>query len=368
MRNVVSNSSSGLGQEGGSSRSTKHTVIQCPKCQTKFAVDAKLIMGLEAPKFHCSRCDHVFSSSEFNQSYLPFKELQSSLQSNSGQDDSLELKQTVQQAKNRLSSKSLEIPKEFAIERRTKAPHESEPVPERDDQQVTFDFFEDKPFEPEASFKSHDISFSDFPKSSIESALQDGLPTKPYPGLKRRTSLSKLFQNESRWFNLALLVIPLAVLLLILTATSIYISLSGNNDNALAFIMPTRPLAPPLGLFIQNTKLETIVLDSGEKARVIKGTVVNDSDTTLRDLVIEALLFDKLGQQISNIRVNLSASLAEARIKALSPDMINELQKGRISKQLELSPGDQSGFALVITDASVESARFYSARVHSVIY
>lgn len=36
-------------------------VIQCPSCQTKFAVKTSMLAGASTPRFHCSRCDHVFS-------------------------------------------------------------------------------------------------------------------------------------------------------------------------------------------------------------------------------------------------------------------------------------------------------------------
>ena len=40
--------------------SEPHMVVDCPCCQTKFAVESSLIATYETPKFHCSRCDAVF--------------------------------------------------------------------------------------------------------------------------------------------------------------------------------------------------------------------------------------------------------------------------------------------------------------------
>ncbi len=36
-------------------------IIQCPACNTKFAINESQILGVENPKFHCSRCSTVFS-------------------------------------------------------------------------------------------------------------------------------------------------------------------------------------------------------------------------------------------------------------------------------------------------------------------
>jgi len=42
-----------------------HTsIIQCPSCQTKFAVRTAQIEEVKNPRFHCSRCDHLFSLEE----------------------------------------------------------------------------------------------------------------------------------------------------------------------------------------------------------------------------------------------------------------------------------------------------------------
>lgn len=35
-------------------------VIQCPACQTRFAVESAQLRGIAKPRFHCSRCSHYF--------------------------------------------------------------------------------------------------------------------------------------------------------------------------------------------------------------------------------------------------------------------------------------------------------------------
>ena len=39
-------------------------IIQCPSCNTKFALNASQLAGIENPKFHCSRCNTIFSLEE----------------------------------------------------------------------------------------------------------------------------------------------------------------------------------------------------------------------------------------------------------------------------------------------------------------
>ena len=35
-------------------------VIECPSCKTRFAIDVQQLSGIDNPRFHCSRCNHVF--------------------------------------------------------------------------------------------------------------------------------------------------------------------------------------------------------------------------------------------------------------------------------------------------------------------
>ncbi len=38
-------------------------IIQCPNCQTRFSVAKAAVAGLDSLRFHCSKCDNVFSKS-----------------------------------------------------------------------------------------------------------------------------------------------------------------------------------------------------------------------------------------------------------------------------------------------------------------
>ncbi len=39
-------------------------IIQCPACQTKFSIDSTVVNAVSSPRFHCSRCDHLFRLEE----------------------------------------------------------------------------------------------------------------------------------------------------------------------------------------------------------------------------------------------------------------------------------------------------------------
>lgn len=48
----------------GTPKSIESIIIQCPHCQTKFALDSGRLEGIENPRFHCSRCDQMFSHND----------------------------------------------------------------------------------------------------------------------------------------------------------------------------------------------------------------------------------------------------------------------------------------------------------------
>lgn len=48
----------------GNAKSSESIIIQCPSCQTKFALDSARLEGIENPRFHCSRCDQMFGQNE----------------------------------------------------------------------------------------------------------------------------------------------------------------------------------------------------------------------------------------------------------------------------------------------------------------
>ena len=48
----------------GSANTVPHIIVACPSCTTKFAVESSVVAAVEDPRFHCSRCDQVFSLEE----------------------------------------------------------------------------------------------------------------------------------------------------------------------------------------------------------------------------------------------------------------------------------------------------------------
>lgn len=50
--------------KASTSTTVPHIIVACPSCTTKFAVESSVVAAVEDPRFHCSRCDEVFSLEE----------------------------------------------------------------------------------------------------------------------------------------------------------------------------------------------------------------------------------------------------------------------------------------------------------------
>jgi len=132
-------------------------------------------------------------------------------------------------------------------------------------------------------------------------------------------------------------------------------------------LAPSSPFAPPPELFVASANYEEITLDNGEILPVVSGKIENKSGTVLKDAVIEAVLFDKDGKEIFTSRSVASSPLIRTRIKALSPEMIKNLQSAGRNRRFSLKPGEQNDFVMVLFGEGAEKADSYLVRIYSVI-
>lgn len=181
-------------------------------------------------------------------------------------------------------------------------------------------------------------------------------------------------QRMSPLSTLALLLLPLIVCLALLGASTLYLR---NNlkasEKLLTSLFPGAAREAPSGVFIQQPKLETVVLDSGDVVNVVTGTVVNQSKKILTALTIEALGFSDSGKIITTERISAGNPISSnnATIKTLTPSNIKELQS-KEAKNFILRPDTKMRFTLVFTrpvrtsgeDANIASfaTRVFSAR------
>jgi hypothetical protein len=358
----------------GASFEQSQSIIQCPQCQTKFAVETNLLADLIDPRFHCSRCDFIFS--------FELKQLTPPPPSRSQAFSILEPRVEAANAASamplpapatstapawtmglptadRPASRGLEIPRPIEVSKRSSAPHESgtEAI---DATQMKFEFKRPAEFE-----KPFTISSFDQPVPLIsqpaKSEVRVSGPT---------TSASFEMQAPStRWSGLIFAIVPMLTFMCLVIGFSVYLRSDSDRAEKLfaAFTKAVPQVAPPQ-LSVENAKFKRIPLDSGETAYLVSGIIKNESQTTFKEVRLEGVGFDASGEMVARTQVDAGAQLAKTRIRSLSTDMIRNLQSGQLKNKIELKPGQSEEFTFAMLDGEISKARFFSTRIYSVAY
>lgn len=374
MQNKSFKMSAGLEQQ--------QTVIQCPQCQTKFALDPALLADVAAPRFHCSRCDFVFSIEvkapekrpvmEVERNTAPFhvpdmpksptdpvREEPAATSIPEPTPHAEPLSWSMGLPRNDKPTKSFEVPK---------ATHSigSFAAPATGGREA-FDY----------SQMNLDFQGSEAPQQAAAPAYRYEEPVAQTSNFGDRVPLSETHSAppafvpasaESRWTGLLSIAAPLVLFLSVTIAFSYY--LRGNAEGAehmLASLSRSTPQVAPAQLNILNTKFRHVVLDSGEGAFVVSGTIKNETAETFREIKLEGVGFGDDGVLVSRQRVDLGATLAKTRLRSLTPEMIKNLQSGQLKSKTQLKPGESEEFAFALLDGDASKAHYFSARVYSVL-
>lgn len=348
-----------------SSMDQGQTIVQCPQCQTKFAVDSAVLAEVAAPRFHCSRCDFVFAfetkaAAAAEKPMQNFAAPEPRAQQAESQPRAAAANQPsawtmgIPSVDRGGAARALEIPKNVESAPRASAPHETH----RDNfdfTQMKLDFR--KPVQSELPASSFDdISAFTVPEAAPQRSASNESP----PAIDYQRPVTS-------WSALVYTAAPLVAFLSLLIGVSYY--LRQNNERAeslYAAMADNTAQVAPAELNLLNPKFKRIALDSGEAAYLVSGSVKNTSDRTFHDVVIEGLGFDESGELVARTQVDAGATLAKTRIRSLTPEMIKNLQSGQLKNRVELKPGASEDFSFALIDGEPSKARFFSARIYSV--
>jgi predicted Zn finger-like uncharacterized protein len=367
----------------------RQVIVQCPGCQTKFLVGSASLKGVDFPRFHCSRCDNLFSldanllgadgtpESALPPPAHPTAPLQNDLFSDDHApavaveeipmgtvtrelapppaiDDfapvaesavkGLRFEPPSPPSPRVGSTRGIEIPKGIDGSPRVAPPVETRGEPSLENQ-IEFDFI--------ASSIPADRLFEESPRYTANSA----------PLQRELTPV----RRAVGWRGIA----PFGLSMLgCLALLGIFAFSIGNNraydTQVLNTLFPNAPQVASPDLRIIDTSFEKVPLSNGETIHLITGTVVNDSTEDVSNVVLEGLTFDGTGKVVSSAKVTSGATLAHSRLQSLTPDIIVKLQSGKNSRPLRIRAGDSERISLALTDAAARDARFFSARVYSV--
>ncbi len=329
-------------------------IIRCPACETKFAVESTQIADVEIPRFHCSRCDHVFAVEK--------KELQP---------PALRPQSLGGSAPGERPPPWALGDRPRALVRATEPPAPAEPsaaqlsATEREDQ-LTFGFVgsaasttEDLTEGPEAPLP---FSFSPGRNTDTTPPAPQVLMAQSAMGAPIPASLALTPWRAVAWLSGALLLTLLALVIV-----SHYFR--ANPSPATKLFYSAFPSAPHPGaqdLVIQGLRFKRITLESGDAVSTVSGTLVNQGESSVSEILIEGLAFDASGKLVASTRVNAASTLARTRIRSLTMEMVAGLQSGQAARRFELRPGESHDFTIALLDGEPERAGYFSARVYSV--
>lgn len=355
------------------------TIVQCSNCKTRFAVDKRSISELEFPRFHCSRCDHVFSLSEAGVSLNQHDSTAISFPADSAFGSIAYSNSSAPSTLQNDIPRALDIPKDLHDRGRVTAPHEDlSHDTNSDDAQISFGFAANRSSPAENSSRPtvlhpEESNSADrhapLPRATLDwfdRADQNKVKVDylPEPDL----SLPSHFSSNG-WRAVGLLLLPLLLLVGSLLLFSGYLN-SGPAESAglTGWPLAAAPQAAPLGLTLGEISFEQTALDSGDLIQVVKGTLENNSNSDFADIKIEALLYDRNGQKLTSRIASAASGLAQARLSSLTPQLIEKLQNKNLSRTVFLKAGASKDFLIALLPAlpDADQIEYFSARIYSV--
>lgn len=356
----------------------EQTIIQCPQCQTKFAVDSRLIAENDAPRFHCSRCDHVFAHEARSTEAAPaspratLHEPQTAAFSIDASVSSSPAAAIGAPAFSEPESWSrpaarIERPaRPFEVPRGTHSIMAEEPatvpVPEPTSySQMGFDFSQAAVAKPAASTSA--FTFGE-PLVTTPTAAEQ-----PQAARQRQPIAASLdiASPSGTWNSLVFAAAPLVFFLTAMLGFSYYLrGNTGSAETLYASLSSTAPQIPPATLRIETPKFKHVVLDSGESVYLVSGSLVNGSNETLKNIQLEGIAFNNEGEFVARTNVDIAATLGKTRLRSLTLEMIRNLQSGQLKSKFELKPGQREDFTFALLEGDASKAQYFSTRVHSV--
>ena len=351
--------------------SSETSIVQCPACSTKFSLKTAALENQPAARFHCSRCDHVFSidppevtlgtsvASTPNQSETPSKIAARSQIELDFRVGEAEPGITKPQSHDfRIAPRDVEELKNVA-----KMPAVELSPPINDD----FNVAPKKSAARDDQTKRALETFSrpqplqfDFSKSNVAPDTQ----IRPYTSPARASTDAK--RSPGRWSSAGMLIAVLLTGVLAFAALGFSISISPSLAEKLFALSPKAEQAAPSDVFVRSATIERVILDGGQNVTVLSGIIQNESLSNYRSVEIEASLYDDNDIPFASVLTSTSSGLAKDKLKSYPPAMLDVLQHSKAPRAGELKAGDRREFMAVFTDERASAAKFFSTRVYTV--
>ena len=287
-------------------------IIQCPACQTKFALSPENLKEQSNPKFHCSRCDYLFHTD-------------------------LGIKSRVE--KDVLPQKS----KDNTL----------------DQEQIKFDFV--SKFSNEETLETN-IKET---KKEIDSIKIPTSFTKEEDPIVHNNNFKPTKRTENK-YGIKLILYAVAAISVLIIAFSILIKSSHNSNLKLINLLESDlSIVPANDLIISNIKYQEVFLQSGDSINEISATINNNSENSYKDILAELILYNDKSLPFYSQKFSIGNNLEDIKLYSLSRDQIDELQNKKIPKDFKLKAFEKTQSKILFDNDLIRDAKYFNLRVYS---
>lgn len=187
-----------------------------------------------------------------------------------------------------------------------------------------------------------------------------------------------------------LLVGPsLGLIMLVALSTLPQRSWSNATFQLVENLLPLKRNIPKPGIIIEATRIQRIPINDDARVYLLSGSVRNDGDSPLSDILVEGLLYNNDGTRIFRGLNRISAVVGEIEARELTPEVLQRLNRDTNTPQFpasklasSLAVGESKPFSVIMIagtnadefsdpehpqkDQNEEGQLFYSTRIHSV--
>lgn len=360
-----------------------------------------MLRGIEVPRFHCSRCDHVFTlqpdtkleaieSEDSTRARLkralgPVKRL--------GWDRG----KSHEEPPHERAEEPKEIPRAFKEELSFTPPEaeEAEIIEEVEPPRKKDDAFADIPA-PETSFVRPTTSQKPEPRvargSVVERVSKPPHESAQYDPDEEELPIWKQYWgavvakaqgvigNKDRPRNALLWLLTPVIGFL---SALVVLTISLRSDGAMAKVIAEKmfaatPRVAPADLMVQDTQFERVVLENGEVIYLVRGKLFNNTQQAFSAVDIQAFAFDAAGNLIKTGIAPAGNVLSTAKLPALTAKAVATMQ-GEV-KEFQIKAGESKEFLVALfenddgdlqkdgpSEQELKDTKYYSARVYSVV-
>ena len=326
-------------------------IVQCPSCRTSYKVSDNLVTTPN-PTFRCSRCRHIFVLRVKTEADAPQETRQSSssvsiASPKKAEEEDRELSFSFPPPEREKTSKEAEKEVFASGTNREPSSHVTDPgftIPEED------------PFHQEDASSQEDRAFGENWEVSSFSAKTEEVVSQPLEDRPIST------RHCLTYFSAILLVYGLLTWMHQFQPRSIESVLKATPWLG-SVVFDDKHLSQGIDLESLQPRFQTI--SGNQEVLVVSGTAVNRNPVSVREVQVEAHLYNTKGEEIDRQVVWVGSALSPKIIRNLTAKEISILQKLSPAMSFDISPQESATFVVVFLKPKGEIKDF-SCRILSV--